>query len=181
LTAKQKAIASGVAVFLLSLACCFGITWFIASDYGARLERERIAAEKEKAIETAKEALSKIFSAPVGKKKKREVSDWLTPDKAAMIDGIKVELLEGSLGKLRIKNAFGGESRLSEKAYFQIGIRITNDKDNFVLEYRPRGYSQRLCLLDNFDNSYKQYHGSGSELVGVADGRKLRVDPGKSI
>jgi hypothetical protein len=174
-------VSAGAVVFVFMLSCCSGVTWYVASDFAARRERERIAVDKEKAIQEAKEAWSKIFSVPADKKSRAPISEWLTPDRAAIVDGIKVELLYGSIGKVRLRNDFGGGSRLSDKAYLQIKIRVTNNKENLVLEYSPWGYGRDLRIVDNFDNSYKQYHDYAATLMDAADVTKLRVDPGRSI
>jgi len=182
LPANQKAaagLAAGGLFFLLSMCVCSGTTWFVASEVVTNREKARSKEELEKNAEKAadelKRAVAKVLVVPAfpglaPEKKIPEPEQWLTPDKAAVVDGIKVELVEGVIGKLK----YGKED------YFQVRLRITNNKENYVLEYYGfSDFSNRPTLIDEHGNTYRKSFHSRHDLLG-SDKTKPRIDPGMS-
>jgi hypothetical protein len=191
-TTKQKVVAGCIAggiFFALSLCVCSGATWFIAADFGAARERERIATVQQKAAEDVNKIAENVFKKGGGVeffeagKTKNKSMEWLTPDKGIVLDGIKFELLDGSTGKLRVKSDFGINTYLTDETFIQIRIRVTNNKPNFVLEYYgwdAGGFGlDRVALLDEHDNHYRQ--SAHRQIVGQPDFKKRRIEPGDSV
>ncbi len=139
---------------------------------------------REKAIQDTKEAFAKIFNVPAEPAfEKPKAEDWLSPDRAAIVDGIKVELIGGQIGPLMMESSFGGKQGKpipTEEKFFQIRIRVTNSKENFVLQYsRPRlGFGLgAVGIKDEHGNHFRPAL-SGLQLDGVRE--FARIDPGQS-
>jgi len=190
-TPKQK-IAVGVSAFTLIVLCscsCVGITWQIGVSVGEGRAKAAKAAEKaaeEKAIDDAAKRFAKVFPVPASmKREKAKDSDFLTPDKAAMVDGIKVELVEGSVGKIKYGDSISRNvTYTSKKEFFQLRVRVTNTRENMILNYLPwhdHGFSSRSpALEDEFGNRYDSA-GHGRNIAGGTKYEDCRVLPGKSI
>jgi hypothetical protein len=199
---KPRILALGALLVVVGFVVlsCSGITWFVASDVATRRERERIANESKDPGKVANESkdLGKDFKA-LGKKFGNELlQGWqdaftgessfkspipLTPDQKAEIDGMRFELLEGKVVKLRLLDSLGDNYRRhSDKEYFSIKYRITNATDNYVFQF------SRLLVLhttpprfkDEFGNKYMIRY-IPRYIEGESKVDNARVDPGQFI
>ena len=183
----KRTVVLLAALFAGSLLCCFGITWYTASESGARRERERIADElrkdfaigikkalgdregeriaedlKKNYAEVLQKAWRDAFAGQGKQVKHNEKIIELSHEKAAEVEKMKIELVSGASGKLNFVKLGGGEQK-SEKEYMQIKFKITNETDNFVFEYRSREFAQldlsgpSVDFKDEFGNEYRPY------------------------
>jgi hypothetical protein len=111
----------------------------------------------------------------------------LTPDQKVEIDGMRFELLEGKVGKLRLstQSSFGGDYVTdSPKEYFSIKFRITNATDHYVFHFRRLDdlYASPITIKDEFGNTYAIRHIPFMTYIeGGSKDSDVRVDPGQFI
>lgn len=149
---------------------CSGVVWLIASEYGASRERARLASgDRGDNQDKAPKGVG-----PVDGPSKKTGPVEFAHDEAVEIGGIKIELLDGFVGKVMIRSDFGTGEFPTKEDHFQIRYRVTNNKENYILDFLPWRYgASRLegdpSLKDEFGNEYRHFY----------DGMKMRV--GKDI
>ena len=185
MTTKQKiaaACAAGGILSVLGLCCCGGF-WGV-SEYRAKQEKERIEAQQKKAAEEAKAKIAEAFKGvfknmePIPEKK----IAYLKASEATNLDGVKFELLRGSVGKVKYKYRKIGGGFLdmqTDKPYFQVHFRVSNGTANKIISYRAWGRDAGLNdkVVDEFDNRYSFWPPSTDD----PETFRSRIEPGMTF
>jgi DNA-binding XRE family transcriptional regulator len=157
------------------MACCCG-------NFG-----QQQAKPVEQEIVEAKEAPVKEKPKPVKEfTPEPEKPKFLLVGESTILDGIKVEILSGSVGQIELKTLAGRTTYKTPMSYFQLRLRITNETETELINYAPWhgetiGLGRESKMSDEFNNTYHAWHGGFSSQPVGDFSRYTRLDPGKSL
>jgi hypothetical protein len=173
------------AVCVLGLCVCgiggVGVGLWLPRRASQREQVEAAAAAKaadKKAIAEAKKLIADV-NKPVAMKPEPSDGAWLSPDKPAVIDGIKVELLGGKIGKVKLLDFQLKPTDESKDTVAQVRIRVTNNKQNYRLQYDGWTGFGDAKLTDEHKNIYQT--SPITDFVGRTTIYQRRIDPGQSV
>lgn len=172
------------AVGMLGLCVCgiggVGFGLWLPRRAAQREQAEAAAAAKaeKKIIAEAKKPVAEL-NKPVAIKPEPADGAWLSPDKPAVIDGIKVELLGGRIGKVKLLDFQLKPTDESKDTVAQVRIRVTNNKPNYRLQYDGWTGVGDAKLTDENKNVCQT--SPITDFVGRTPISQRRIDPGQSV